>query len=86
MSEPTTEAGRALNMWRVPIRADQDWRTFTDAILAIEREAAEKALHSAAERLSPLADQWEQDRGLTRDEAVADLRHALAAILQGASE
>ena len=54
MSEPTTAAGRALNRWRVAIKADEDWSTLTDAILVIEVEARADALREAAERVRRL--------------------------------
>ncbi len=53
MSEPTTGAGRAL----LRGLGNPD---VAPAILAIEREAAEKALHSAAERVRALVNPWDE--------------------------
>jgi hypothetical protein len=52
------------------------------AALRAERAARERVLDD----LSRLADQWEADRGLTRDEAVSDLRHAVAALAPATGE
>ncbi len=82
--EPETEAGRALLDELAYVCEYESSDEVGARILAIEREAAEKALHSAAERV----------RALTSIKSVQNVtfgghmieQEAVLAILQAASE
>jgi hypothetical protein len=80
--EPETEAGRRVQRWIVEDNYTSD-AAVLDAILAIEREAAEKALHSAARIIATVSLPRGSGAQVTRRFLLGLLDDA---ILEGASE